>query len=223
LTYRSIPKRSPLKDDRHHPRAKPLLGYARLGNDRDNLRQARAALRSAGCRCIFEEKGSSGRWDRPELKRLFDRLRKGDTVVVWRLDCLSRSLKDLLPIMMRIAAAGAGFRSIAERINTTTPGGRMMMRMVGALAKFERTMIGVRTIAGLEAARAEGRGAGRPRKLDAATERKIAQNVLSGRNSGAAMARLYNINKGTVSRIVAEHRVGLPSKVLSRTDDDAVD
>jgi DNA invertase Pin-like site-specific DNA recombinase len=117
--------------------------------------------------------------------------------------------------MMRIAAAGAGFQSISERIDSTTPGGHMMMRMVGTLAAFERTMIGIRTIAGLAAARTEGRGAGRPRKLDAATEREIAQNILSGRNSGAAMARLHNISKGTVSRIVAEHRAGPPSKALS--------
>jgi DNA invertase Pin-like site-specific DNA recombinase len=166
------------------------------------------ALRSAGCRRIFEDTAPAGRWDRPELHRLLDHLRSGDTVVVWKLDRLSRSLKDVLHIMVRIAAVGAGFRSIAEGIDTTTPAGRMTMQMVGALDKFERAMISERKAAGLAAARAEGRGAGRPRKLNPAQEREIADNVLSGRKSGGAMARLYNINKGTVSRIVAEYRHG---------------
>jgi DNA invertase Pin-like site-specific DNA recombinase len=88
--------------------------------------QARA-LRGAGCRRIFEEAASGGRWDRPELHRLLDHLREGDTLLVWKLDRLSRSLKDVLHIMERIAAAGAGFRFLTEDIDTTTPAGRMMM------------------------------------------------------------------------------------------------
>jgi DNA invertase Pin-like site-specific DNA recombinase len=139
---------------------------------------------------------------------LLKSLRQGDTVVVWKLDRLSRSLKDVLQIMVRVTEAGAAFRSIIECIDTTTPAGRMMMRMVRTLADFDRAMIGERTIAGLAAARAEGRVLGRPRKLDAATEREIAESVLSGHKSGAAMARLYNISRATVSRIVAEYRIG---------------
>ena len=110
-----------------------------------------------GCSRLFEEKASGGRWDRPELHRLLDHLRDGDVVVVWKLDRLSRSLKDLLHIMEKIGEAGAGFRSLTEHIDTTTPAGRMMMQMVGAFAEFERAMIRERTSAGLAAARAEGR------------------------------------------------------------------
>jgi DNA invertase Pin-like site-specific DNA recombinase len=143
---------------------------------------------------------SGGRWDRPELHRLLDHLREGDTVVVWKLDRLSRSLKDVLHIMERIANAGAGFRSITENIDTTTPAGRMMMQMVGAFAEFERAMIRERTSAGLAAARAEGRVGGRRKKLDAGKRKEIAESVASGRKSGADMARLYNISQPTVSR-----------------------
>ena len=103
-----------------------LLGYARVskGDEQNNALQTKA-LRAAGCRRLFEEAASGGRWDRPELHRLLDHLREGDTVVVWKLDRLSRSLKDVLHIMERIGSAGAGFRSITENIDTTTPAGRV--------------------------------------------------------------------------------------------------
>jgi DNA invertase Pin-like site-specific DNA recombinase len=138
-----------------------LLGYARVskGDEQNNVPQTKA-LKAAGCRRIFEEAASGGRWDRPELD-----LREGDTVVVWKLDRLSRSLKDVLHIMERIGNAGAGFRSITESIDTTTPAGRMMMQMVGTFAEFERAMIRERTSAGLAAARSEGRIGGRRKKL----------------------------------------------------------
>lgn len=184
-----------------------LIGYARVskGDEQSNRAQARA-LADAGCVRVFEEKASGGRWDRPELHRMLDQLREGDTVVVWKLDRLSRSLKDVLHLMDRIAAAGAGFRSLTESIDTTTPAGRMMMQMVGSFAEFERAMIRERTSAGLAQARAEGRVGGRRRKLDPHKRREIAESVLSGRKSGADMARLYDISEPTVSRIVAEHR-----------------
>ena len=188
-----------------------LLGYARVskGDDQSNIMQARA-LRGAGCRRIFEEAASGGRWDRPELHRLLDHLREGDTLVVWKLDRLSRSLKDVLHIMERIAESGAGFRSLTEDIDTTTPAGRMMMQMVASFAEFERAMIRERTSAGLAAARAEGRVGGRRKKLDAAKRREIADSVISGRKSGAEMARLYSVSAPTVSRIVAAHRLSQP-------------
>ncbi|HYI85435.1 MAG TPA: recombinase family protein [Acetobacteraceae bacterium] len=188
-----------------------LLGYARVskGDDQTNALQVRA-LRAAGCRRIFEEAASGGRWDRPELHRLLDQLREGDVVVVWKLDRLSRSLKDVLHIMERIAVAGAGFRSLTESVDTTTPAGRMMMQMVGAFAEFERAMIRERTSAGLAAARAEGRVGGRRPKLDAAKRREVAESVISGRKTGAEMARLFGISQPTVSRIVAQHRTASP-------------
>ncbi len=126
------------------------FGYARISTDRGQDTAAQIdALRAVGCERMFEERASGGRWDRPELHRMLDQLRKGDVVVVWKLDRLSRSLKDLLSIMAKIDAAGAGFRSLTESIDTTTPAGRMMMQMVGVFAEFEREMIRERTRAGL--------------------------------------------------------------------------
>src|SRR5487761_2715545 len=155
-----------------------LLGYARVskGDEQSNALQAKA-LRAAGCRRLFEEAASGGRWDRPELHRLLDQLREGDTVVVWKLDRLSRSLKDGLYIMERIGDAGAGFRSITESIDTTTPAGRMMMQMVGSFAEFEREMLKERTKAGLDAARKEGRVGGRRPKLKPHQRQEIVKLV----------------------------------------------
>src|ERR1700730_377495 len=205
-----MPKR-PFAKDRSPPAAGMLLGYARVskGDEQTNVLQTKA-LKAAGCRRIFEEAASGGRWDRPELHRVLDDLREGDTLVVWKLDRLSRSLKDVLHVMERIAAAGGGFRSLTENIDTTTAAGRMMMQMVGAFAEFERAMIRERTSAGLAAARAEARIGGRRKKLDAAKRREIADSVISGRKTGAEMARLYNISGPTVSRIVAQHRKASP-------------
>ena len=184
-----------------------LLGYARVskGDDQSNAAQL-AALERAGCARLFEEAASGGRWDRPVLQDLMRQLRPGDVVVVWKLDRLSRSLKDLLHLMERIEAAGAGFRSLTEAIDTTTPAGRMMMQMVGAFAEFERAMIRERTSAGLAQARAEGRVGGRRPKLRDKQRAEIAESVLSGRKTGAEMARLYNVSQPTVSRIVSERR-----------------
>ena len=134
---------------------------------------------------------------------MIEHLRAGDVVVVWKLDRLSRSLKDLLHILDRIEAAGAGFRSLTEAIDTTTPAGRMMMQMVGAFAEFERAMIRERTSAGLEAARAEGRIGGRRPKLTVSQRADVVENVISGRRTAAQMSRLYKVSEATVSRLLA--------------------
>lgn len=193
-----------------------LIGYARVskGDDQSNATQARV-LNAAGCKRLFEEAGSGGRWDRPRLQEMIGQLRDGDVVVVWKLDRLSRSLKDLLHLMEKIEAAGAGFRSLTEAIDTTTPAGRMMMQMVGSFAEFERAMIRERTSAGLAQARLEGRVGGRRRKLNDKKRREIAESVISGRKSGAEMARLYDVSEPTVSRIVAEFRQREAHEVLA--------
>src|SRR6202023_3387204 len=141
-----------------------MLGYARVStNEQDTAAQV-SALKSAGCEKIFREKASGGRWDRPELNRLLDQLRQGDILVVWRLDRLSRSLRDVLMIMERIKVAEAGFKSLTEAIDTTTAPGRMMMQMVGVFAEFERAILRERTKAGVDAARKGGGIGGRRTK-----------------------------------------------------------
>ena len=143
-----------------------LLGYARVSKaeDQDTAPQIEA-LEAAGCQRVYEERISGGRWDRPELHRLLDRLEPGNVLTVWKLDRLSRSLKDLLFILDKVEKAGAGFRSLTENIDSTTASGRMMMQMLGAFAEFERAMVRERTQAGLRSARAQGRHGGRQPKL----------------------------------------------------------
>ena len=184
-----------------------LIGYARVStNDQETATQV-AALKAAGCERIYREKASGGRWDRPELHRLLDQLRKRDVLVVWKLDRLSRSLRDVLTIMERLAEAEAGFRSLTEAIDTTTPAGRMMMQMVGAFAEFERAMLRERTKAGLDSARREGRVGGRPSKLTPQQQSEIRNMVSRGRKTAADAARLFKIHPATVSRLLSQARV----------------
>jgi DNA invertase Pin-like site-specific DNA recombinase len=179
-----------------------FIGYARVSTqDQDTAAQI-AALETAGCELIFKEEASGGRWNRPELHRLLGQLRKGDVVVVWKLDRLSRSLKDVLTLMEEIAKAGAGFRSLTEVIDTTSAGGRMMMQMIGSFAEFERTMLKERTRSGLDAARKQGRVGGRRPKLKTHQQDEIVQLVHSGQKTAADAARLFNVHPATVSRIL---------------------
>ena len=189
-----------------------LLGYARVSksNDQQTAPQLRA-LKEAGCQKIFEESASGGRWDRPELHHLLGQLREGDTLVVWKLDRLSRSLKDLLMILEKVEAAGAKFRSLTEAVDTSGPAGRMVMQMLGAFAEFERAMIRERTKAGLKEARAKGRTPGRKPRLTAAQEKEIVDAVTSGRKAAADMARLFDIHPSTVSRLM-----GSPQKTENK-------
>lgn len=181
-----------------------LLGYARVStNEQDTAAQA-AALKAAGCELIFREKASGGRWNRPELHKLLGQLRRGDVLVVWKLDRLSRSLRDVLTIMEQVKAAKAGFRSLTEAVDTTTPAGRMMMQMVGAFAEFERAMLKDRTKVGLDAARKQGRIGGRPPKLKPQQQQEIVRLVKSGKKTAADAARLFRVHPATVSRLLGK-------------------
>lgn len=186
-----------------------ILGYARVSkSDKQDTSAQLAALKEAKAERIFQEAASGGRWDRPELHRALDQLRAGDVLVVWKLDRLSRSLKDLLMIMERIDSVGSGFRSLTESIDTTIPAGRMLMQMLGSFAEFERAMIRERTKAGLKEARKKGRVGGRRPKLSNEQCEELVSMVLGGRKSAAEAARLFNVHPSTVSRLLARQRLG---------------
>jgi DNA invertase Pin-like site-specific DNA recombinase len=178
------------------------IGYARVSTGEQDTAAQSAALKAAGCDLIFRETASGGRWDRPELHTLLNQLRKGDVLVVWKLDRLSRSLRDVLTIMERVQERKAGFRSLTEAVDTTTPAGRMMMQMVGAFAEFERAMLKERTKAGLDAARKEGRIGGRPPKLTPQQQQEIVKLVKRGKKTAADAARLFGVHPATVSRLL---------------------
>ena len=183
-----------------------LMGYARVSTQEQDNGAQLTALRAAGCARIFEEKASGGRWDRPELHRLLDHLREGDVLVVWKLDRLSRSLKDLITLLEKVQLAGAGFKSLTEAIDTTTPAGRMMMQIVGSFAEFERAMLRERTRTGLEAARKEGRIGGRRPKLTPRQQQEILQLVDSGQRTAADAARIFNVHPSTVARLLSKSK-----------------
>jgi DNA invertase Pin-like site-specific DNA recombinase len=139
-----------------------LLGYARVSTQDQNPALQREALTEAGCERIFEEKASAAKRDRPELAEALKFMRAGDTLVVWKLDRLARSLRQLIETVEQLEAQGIGFMSLTENIDTTTPGGKLIFHIFGALAEFERSIIRERTVAGLTSARARGRvGGGR--------------------------------------------------------------
>jgi DNA invertase Pin-like site-specific DNA recombinase len=126
-----------------------VIGYARVSRGDDQSKKAQIkVLTDAGRERVFEEEASGARWQRPQLHRMLDQLRKGDTIVGWKLDRLSRSLKDVPQLMERIEAADAGFRLLTEAIDTTTPAGRMLLQMIGSFSEFGRAMVRERTTAG---------------------------------------------------------------------------
>jgi DNA invertase Pin-like site-specific DNA recombinase len=151
-----------------------LIGYARVSTHEQTLDLQLDALQQAGCSAdkTYKDKISSRKAERPDLKQALDQLREGDTLVVWRLDRLGRSLQELIALVNGIHAKGAGFKSLTENMDTTTPGGMLLFHFFGALAEFEREIIRERTMAGLQAARARGRKGGRPPLDKDPTKRK---------------------------------------------------
>jgi len=143
-----------------------LIGYARVSTHEQNLDLQMDALRSAGCEKIFSDTLSSSKAEREGLQKAINYLRQGDTLVVWRLDRLGRSLKQLIEIVSTFEGKGIGFRSLQENIDTTSSGGKLIFHIFCSLAEFERDVIRERTQAGLKAARARGRQGGRPPILD---------------------------------------------------------
>ena len=146
------------------------IGYARVSTKDQDLALQLDALSQQGCQKIFQEKVTGAHKERPELIRLLEQLREGDTVVIWKLDRLGRSLKDLVALVSEIQAKGAGLLSLNDAIDTTTPQGKLTFHLFAALAEFERDIIRERTLAGLEAARARGRKGGRPKGLSKKAE-----------------------------------------------------
>lgn len=177
-----------------------ILGYARVSTEDQHLDAQLAALEAAGAGRVFAEKVSGTRIARPELERLIDQLRPGDVVVVTKYDRLSRSLQDLLGIVARIQAAGSGFRSLAEDIDTTTPAGRLVFHVFASIAQFERERIAERTREGLAAARRRGRVGGRPPALSPEQRAEVRRLRDDDRRSIAELARLFRVSQNTIRR-----------------------
>lgn len=182
------------------------IGYARVSTQDQKLELQTDALTSQGCEQIFKEKKSGKNRERPELERMIGQLRPGDTVVVWKLDRLGRSLRDLIDLVQDFKERGVDFVSLQDGINTATATGRFTFNVFASLAEFEREIIRERTKAGLAAATARGRSGGRPAGLSAdALEKANSARILlnSGSKSVGEIAKILGIGRATCYRYLA--------------------
>jgi DNA invertase Pin-like site-specific DNA recombinase len=181
------------------------IGYARVSTGEQTLDLQLDALTKAGCGTIYQETASGAKADRPVLEEVLGYLRPGDTLVVWRLDRLGRSLKHLIEVVAALAERGVGFKSLTEQIDTTTPGGKLIFHVFGALAEFERDLIRERTHAGLAAARARGRLGGRPKKLTDAKQLDLARTLYqSGQTDIDTICQTLGISRATLYRTLKQ-------------------
>lgn len=177
-----------------------IIGYARVSTEDQHLDAQTSALEEIGADRIFTEKISGTKKSRPELNRMIEHLRDGDVVVVTKYDRLSRSLQDLLSIVDAIRGKGAGFRSLAEDIDTTTPSGRLVFHVFASIAQFERERISERTKEGLVAARKRGRVGGRPPALSQERRVEVARMRDQEGRGIAELARLFEVSPNTIRR-----------------------
>lgn len=178
-----------------------IIGYARVSTEDQNLDGQLDALKAAGAERIFADKITGTARSRPELDRLLDQLRQGDVITVTKYDRLARSLRDLLDIVDTIQEHGAGFRSLAEDIDTTTPAGRLVFHVFASIAQFERERISERTREGLEAARKRGRVGGRPPALSAAQRAEVRRMRDEDMRPLPEIAQLFRVSVKTVRRV----------------------
>jgi DNA invertase Pin-like site-specific DNA recombinase len=177
-----------------------LLGYARVSTTDQQPHLQIDNLQHAGCYRAFTEAASGTRADRPALQQLLDQLRPGDTLVVWKLDRLGRSLRHLVDTVTGLAERGVGFRSLQEALDTTTPGGKLVFHVFAALAEFERDLVRERTSAGLAAARARGHRGGRPSVMNAHKLQVAREMHASGQYTVAAIAEALGVSRASVYR-----------------------
>lgn len=175
-----------------------LIGYARVSTDDQNLHLQRDALERAGCQVIYEDKASGKNTERPELEECLKALRSGDTLVVWRLDRLGRSLGDLVKLVTTLEEKGIGFESLQEKIETTSASGKLVFHVFAALAEFERNLISERTRAGLKAARARGRLGGRKPKLKQKDIREIKALLKDPNIPVSDIAKRFGVSRTTI-------------------------
>lgn len=181
------------------------IGYARVSTDEQNLDLQRSALEAAGCEQVFEDRGISGAdSNRPGLAAALAMLGPGDVLAVWKLDRLGRSLGQLIVMIDGIGKAGAGFQSLSESIDTTTAGGRLIFHVMGALAEFERSLIGERTRAGMQAAKRRGKAVGRPRKLSTHQLAHARALIEAGEETRAGVAELFGVDVATLRRAIGK-------------------
>ena len=189
-----------------------VIGYARVSTEQQGTEAQLPELRKAGCRRIYQETIGGGTLDRPELEKCLDRLEKGDTLVVWRLDRLGRSIRDLLQIVDRLDKSGIHFISLKERFDTSTAAGRLVFHFFAALTQFEKELIRERTMAGLSSARARGRMGGRKKALTPQQMRVVKTMWDSREHTRAEIAAHYGVHVATIDRVLRALRAASGAK-----------
>ena len=179
------------------------IGYARVSTDAQETHLQMDALKRGKCTRVYQEKASGAKAERPELIKLLDSARKGDVVIVWKLDRLARSLRQLIDTTVLLNDRGVELHSLTENINTTTPSGKLTFHIFAALAEFERDILRQRVNAGLKAARRRGRVGGRPRALDDADLKKARALLRSGEYSRVQVARELAVSRHTLWRALS--------------------
>jgi DNA invertase Pin-like site-specific DNA recombinase len=179
-----------------------FIGYARVSTDDQHLHLQYDALQKVGCEKIFDDKISGSKIERVGLNEAIEFARSGDVIVVWRLDRLSRSLKDLIELVSKLHDKGIGLKSLHESIDTSSSAGKLTFHIFGALAEFERNLIRERTHAGLQAARVRGRMGGRPKKLNP-DKAKLAIQLYEGRqHTIKQICALVGVSKPTLYKYI---------------------
>jgi DNA invertase Pin-like site-specific DNA recombinase len=179
-----------------------LIGYARVSTQDQTLNLQKDALEKLGCTKIFTDTASGAKAERIGLEEALEYVREGDTLVVWRLDRLGRSLKHLIETISKLDNCKIGFKSLTENIDTTTSGGKLIFHIFGALAEFERNLIRERTNAGLTAARARGRKGGRPKALPPKKAQMVQDLYRNKENSIDEICKTLNISRTTLYRYI---------------------
>ena len=189
------------------------IGYARVSTAEQNLDLQVSALKSAGCHPIFTDQGVSGcQRERPEFDKALAMVRGGDTLMIWRLDRMSRSLKHLIEINELLDARGAFFESLTEKIDTSTAMGEFVFHILGAVAQLEREIIRERTLAGLAEAARKGKYPGRPHKLHREGVLTAHHLMMEGGHALACVAKLYSVSPTTMSRAFERYGLDLGDK-----------
>lgn len=193
------------------------IGYARVSTDDQKLDLQIQALTRSGCRKLFFDRGISGTKDaRPGLDKMLRKLKQGDTLVVWRLDRLGRSLVNLIHLVGELERRGINFRSLTENIDTTSSSGRLVFHMMAALSEFERSLISERTKAGMDAAKRQGRRLGRPHSLSGQRLASAIEAVSARGEHPAHVAKRFKVSVRTLSRAISRAAADPPDTTRGR-------
>lgn len=196
------------------------VGYARVSTKEQNLHLQEDALKEAGCEEIYTDIASGSKSQRPGLDKALEFIRAGDTLIVWKLDRLGRSIQHLIETVSTLSKRKVAFKSLQENIDTTSSGGKLIFHMFSALAEFERDLIRERTDAGLKAARARGRMGGRPSLLDDRQIKRMLEMYEEQKNTVSEICKIYEISRPSFYNYLSRHKLVTDPAAKNKSESD---